>query len=188
MDVLAVVVPQITNEALTTKVVDGSGIFDIVMASINAHLMGQYESGRITGADFTKAYIELTTAALSSSVAFLLGRDEAYWKGLLAQQQVANAQQQNLLLKEQTEVQRAQTLNERTDGATVVGAIGKQKDLYTQQITSYQRDAEVKAAKMFIDSWITQKTLDEGLTAPTSLQNASIDVIMAKIKTNNSLT
>ena len=62
-----------------------------------------------------------------------------------------------------------------------------QKDLYTQQIESYQRDAEVKAAKMFIDTWVTQKTIDEGLTAPTVLQNASIETVMSRIKTNNGL-
>ena len=72
--------------------------------------------------------------------------------------------------------------------ATVAGAIGKQKDLYTQQITSYLRDSELKAAKIFSDAWITQKTLDEGLTAPTNFTNATVDIVMSKIRTNNSLT
>lgn len=94
---------------------------------------------------------------------------------------------QHQMVLEQVEGARAQTLNTRTDGTVVVGLIGKQKDLYTQQIDSYQRDAEVKAAKMFIDSWVTQKTIDEGLTAPTSLQNASVDMIMQRIKVNNGL-
>lgn len=70
----------------------------------------------------------------------------------------------------------------------MVGSIGKQKALYDQQITSYQRDAEVKAAKIFSDAWITQKTIDEGLTAPSALQNASLDRILTVIKTNNKLT
>ena len=93
------------------------------------------------------------------------------------------------LIKEQMEVQRAQTMNTRSDGATtIVGSVGKQKDLYTQQITSYQRDSEVKAAKLFTDAWITQKTIDEGLLAPTGFQNTSVDAVLTKIKTNNSLT
>ena len=91
------------------------------------------------------------------------------------------------LVKEQVEVQRAQTLDARRDGATVIGAVGKQKDLLNQQITSYQRDAEVKAAKMFIDTWVTQKTMDEGLLAPTVLQNASIETVMNRVKVNNGL-
>ena len=95
---------------------------------------------------------------------------------------------QHQMVLEQVEGARAQTMDTRSDGTTpVVGLIGKQKDLYSQQITSYQRDAEVKAAKMFIDTWVTQKTIDEGLLAPASLQNASIDTVMQRIKTNNNL-
>lgn len=94
---------------------------------------------------------------------------------------------QHQMVMEQVEGARAQTADTRTDGAPVVGLIGKQKELYSQQIESYQRDAEVKAAKMFIDSWVTQKTIDEGLTAPTVLQNASIETVMSRIKANNGL-
>lgn len=101
--------------------------------------------------------------------------------------------QQNLLIeqlelaKEQTEEQRSKTLNTRRDGSTVVGTVGKQKDLYSQQITSYQRDSEVKAAKFFSDAWITQKTIDEGLVAPPSFTNAVIDDVFVTIKSNNNL-
>jgi hypothetical protein len=89
------------------------------------------------------------------------------------------------LMREQVETQRSQTLDTRTDGAAVVGSVGKQKDLYSQQITSYQRDAEVKAAKMFTDAWITQKTIDEGLLPPTGFTNASLDDVLDVIKANN---
>ncbi len=89
------------------------------------------------------------------------------------------------LTAEQVETQRSQTLNTRSDGATVAGSVGKQKDLYAQQIVSYQRDAEVKAAKMFTDAWITQKTIDEGLLPPTGFTNASLDDVLSVIKTNN---
>src|SRR5690606_31916061 len=43
------------------------------------------------------------------------------------------------LLQEQIEVQRSQTLDDRTDGAPIAGSVGKQKDLYSQQIDSYKR-------------------------------------------------
>ena len=91
------------------------------------------------------------------------------------------------LLTEQVEVQRAQTLDTRTNGATITGSVGKQKDLYTQQIISYQRDAEVKAAKLFTDAWITQKTLDESLLPPGAFRNDSINVLLRTIKENNNM-
>lgn len=92
--------------------------------------------------------------------------------------------QKNLML-EQYEVQRAQTLNTRSDNTTTVtGAIGKQKELYTEQISSYVKDARLKAAKFWLDGWITQKSLDEGLLAPTQLTNAEVDEVLVSIKTN----
>jgi hypothetical protein len=92
---------------------------------------------------------------------------------------------QKSLLTEQMESQRANTSNTRSDGVTaVVGLIGKQKDLYTQQITSYQRDAEVKVTKLFTDAWITQKTIDEGLLPPVEFANASLDAILGDLKAN----
>ena len=91
------------------------------------------------------------------------------------------------LLHEQKEVQVAQTLDVRTDGRPVVGTLGKQKDLYSQQITSYKRNAETSAAKMFLDSWITQKTLDEGLLPPDALNNSSVNGVMNAIKLANNI-
>ena len=95
--------------------------------------------------------------------------------------------QQHELLVEQTEVQRAQTLDTRSDGITVVGTVGKQKDLYSQQIKSYQRDSELKAAKLFADAWTVQKTVDEGFVAPANFQNPSLDSVLGRIKINNHL-
>lgn len=245
-------VTKLTNEQLTTRVVGGDGTFDALMAGFSAHLKVEYDKGRITGAEYTKAFIALTEGAMSNAVQYLLGRDSAFWQAVAAQAQAIAARvaletakvqyaamqleamigranyalaklklatedvtyaqgkyqidnllpqqyttgqytlnimfpQQLALLKEQTEVQRAQTLDQRTDGQTVTGSVGKQKDLYTQQITSYQRNAEVTAAKLFTDAWITQKTIDEGLLPPAGFENASVNTILSKLKTNNNL-
>lgn len=91
---------------------------------------------------------------------------------------------QKILVKEQGEVQRAQTLDNRSDNAVVVGLVGQQKSLYKQQITSYKRDAETKIAKLFTDAWITNKTIDEGLLAPNGFTNASIDQVLSTLKGN----
>ena len=188
-DILSIDLPKVSLPDLTAKVDGNTAVFDGIMASVYSHLGSEFQKNRITGADYTKAYIELTSASLAASVQFLLGRDAAYWQALLIRQQAINAEAQKALIIEQTEVQRAQTMNTRLDDVTTVaGAIGKQKDLYTQQIASYIRDSELKAAKIFADAWITQKTLDEGLTAPINFTNATVDTVLTKIRTNNSLT
>lgn len=97
------------------------------------------------------------------------------------------AEKQVILVTEQGESQRAQTLDTRADGATVTGLMGKQKELYSQQITSYKRDAEVKAGKLWIDAWITMKTIDEGLLPPDQFTNTEINEVLAALKTNNLL-
>lgn len=230
-------ITKITNESLTTREVGGSGTFDALMESAHNHLKAEFKANRITGGEYTKAYIAMMEACMSNAVQFLLGRDQAYWAAALAQIQAVTARvtlatskaqfvlaklqalsakseyaltkmkiatesenycavlfnasqmlpQQLKLITEQTEAQRAQTLDTRSDGATVTGSVGKQKELYSQQITSYQRDAEVKASKLFTDAWITQKTIDEGLNPPNGFTNASIDTILTKLKSNNGL-
>ena len=230
-------ITKITNESLTTREVGGSGTFDALMESAHNHLKAEFKANRITGGEYTKAYIAMMESCMSNAVQFLLGRDQAYWAAALAQIQAVTARvtlattkaqfilakiqalsakseyaltkmkiatesetycaalfnadqmlpQQLKLITEQTEAQRAQTLDTRSDGATVTGSVGKQKELYSQQITSYQRDAEVKASKLFTDAWITQKTIDEGLNPPNGFTNASIDTILTKLKSNNGL-
>lgn len=230
-------ITKVTNESLTTREVGGSGTFDALMESAHNHLKAEFKANRITGGEYTKAYIAMMESCMSNAVQFLLGRDQAYWAAALAQIQAVTARvtlatskaqfvlakiqalsakseyaltklkiatesetycaalfnvsqmlpQQLKLITEQTESQRAQTLDTRTDGAVVKGSVGKQKELYSQQITSYQRDAEVKASKLFTDAWITQKTIDEGLNPPNGFTNASIDTILTKLKTNNGL-
>jgi hypothetical protein len=273
---------KVSIDDLTKGVVDGDGAFDRLMTSNKAHLKEQYEKGRLTGDQYAKAYVELTTAMLTAAVQVVLTQDQSYWQARLLQmqgrraeidaitariqleiakaelaqaqrqselvnaqyvltqmqiskedaayrlilrqiehnqaetimvetqkvaldkeieindyrldnmmpQELANMTQQEQvlfaqerLLKEQSEAQRAQTMDVRTDGITpVVGAIGKQKDLYTQQIDSYRKDAEQKVAKMYLDGWITQKTLDEGLNAPPQLTNAEINEVLVHIR------
>lgn len=220
---------------LTTGV-GGTGTFDKIMKSVADHLRAEYDAGRITGAEYTKAYIAITESALSGGLQFLLNRETAFWQAQTAQIQaitaivqnetakmeygrmqfealtskgnyaltklklasesmgycVANYQlttllpKQGQLLDEQKEVQRAQTSDTRSDGVTpIIGVLGKQKALYDQQITSYQRDSEVKAAKLFTDAWITMKTMDEGVLPPNGFVNTSIDEVLTVLKTNN---
>jgi hypothetical protein len=188
---------------LTTGAIDGAGVFDKIMTSLVAHLKVEYTANRIAGAEYTKAYVGIVGVALQTAQQFLVASDQAYWSDLTAEAQIANLvlqgegleitntdilPQQHLLLQEQTEVQRAQTMNTRTDGVTaVVGSIGKQKDLYTQQIASYQRDAEMKVAKLYSDAWITQKTIDEGLVAPAQFVNTEVNEVMLAIRAANNL-
>lgn len=239
-------VQPLSIDELTTGQVDGEGVFDRLMTSIVAHLKVEYEANRISGAEYTKAYIEAVGAALQAAAQFLLAKDQAYWQSMLVQKQaqIANVEaakaridfntakvelakaqadaatseanygltkiriavedaqygnlvkqgegidytnenilpKQEILIREQGEAQRAQTSDVRSDNGVVRGLIGKQKDLYTQQITSYQRDAETKFTKMLADAWITQKTVDEGLLAPDQFTNSNVNAVLENLR------
>jgi hypothetical protein len=346
-------IPRLTEGHLTQRKVGGTGMFDALMASVGAHLKGEFEKNRITGKDYTDAYVALTQAALGNAVQYLLASESAYWQARMVQEQakaaeiqvvgervnlaiakvkLASAQQeaytlsanyaltkmklatedaqfrgieaqvaqtsyqtaslmpaqltqlqkeieratyelsfllpkeleksnkgievltsqisqttaqkdqvlyqtsailpaqkvgieaetnlknyqlgsllpaqvanttvdtatktynkdfilpeQKKLLQEQMEAQRAQTKDTRSDGGTINGTVGKQKDLYEQQITSYKRDAETKVAKMLVDGWTVQRSTDEGVGPPTQLADPQINSLITKLRANLSL-
>ena len=91
--------------------------------------------------------------------------------------------------EEQTEAHRAKTSDTRSDGTTTVeGSMGKQKDLHDEQITAYKRDAEAKAVKMLLDTWITRKTVDEATGLPNELDTAALNTLIEELKTNLGFT
>lgn len=94
---------------------------------------------------------------------------------------------QIIMTQEQAEAERAKTLNNRSDGASVVGSIGKQKDLYTQQIDSFIKDAQHKAAKLYLDSWVTRKTLDDAVQPPAEMSTDDVGDVIHNIRQNNNL-
>ena len=86
---------------------------------------------------------------------------------------------------ENMEAARAQTLDSRlTDNKTVEGAVGKQKDLIDEQITSFKRNAETKVAELYSNAWVAQKTVDEGLLAPSEYANDGVNKVLANLRNN----
>ena len=294
-------IEPVTLDQLTSEDPDGAGAFDVIMRSLAAHLRLEYQEGRLTGAEYTKAYIALVQQGLGAALQFVLNKDQAYWQAqgaqksaqaaeisvrtsrvghetareqaltalLVTEQQraayagsVLNLEQirvgydiaqkqsdqltftnnlmlpaqldqilagtaqtsaqtvgityqntdilpaqkaqietgtsqvaaqtvgiefqntnilpaQESLVLEQMEAQRAKTLDTRSDGTTaVVGQIGKQKELHSEQITAYIRDPQFKLAKTLLDGWTVQRTTDESLAPPNGLTEANIDAVL----------
>lgn len=89
---------------------------------------------------------------------------------------------------EAMESQRANTLDTRlTDGKTIVGYVGKQKDMYTQQIASFKRNDEQKYIEQLVNLWVAEKTVDEGVLVPDAGTNANITSAMEGLRSNLSL-
>lgn len=201
-------VAKINIDELTNP--EGTGTFDVVSNKLKEIIRDEWDGGRITGADYSKSFTSLLEAALSNSVQFLLQKDVAYWQSQQGQFDAMTKKAQVELIKSQIALAQMESLNQQINFANGKISLMVQKenyctavanreitiaksaelqdtqiDLYKQQIISYQRDAEVKAARIFTDAWITMKTIDEGLTAPNGFVNDRIDDVLATLRNAN---
>ena len=193
-------IAPISNEDLTTKVVNGTGIFDELMTAAHAHLDQEWGKQRITGTQYAEVYLGQMTAVLQQSVAFLVQRDAIYLNNLLTQAQIDKANKELALLDKQIELIEAQIASQEAnntliaqkvktekaqiqdivDGEAVVGVTGAQTALYKQQKEGFIRDAEQKALKIISDTWITRKTVDDGTPLPTGFDTGAVDAFTRK--------
>ena len=194
-------IAPISNEDLTTKVVNGTGIFDELMTAAHAHLEQEWGKQRITGTQYAEVYLGQMTAVLQQSVAFLVQRDAIYLNNLLTQAQIDKANKELALLDKQIELIEAQIasqeanntliaqkvktekaqIQDTVDGEVVVGVTGAQTALYKQQKEGFIRDAEQKALKIISDTWITRKTVDDGTPLPTGFDTGAVDAFTRKV-------
>ena len=127
---------QLTIDTLTECVVDGNGCFDKVMTALKAHLNLEYEAGRITGAEYTKAYIASMQGALQFSVQYLLGKDNAFFQALGTQASALRANIDAYTAKVQLAIAQAQAHQLKAQYATTVlqlSATEEQKELVEAQ-------------------------------------------------------
>ena len=194
-------IAPISNEDLTTKVVNGTGIFDELMTAAHAHLDQEWGKQRITGTQYAEVYLGQMTAVLQQSVAFLVQRDAIYLNNLLTQTQIEKANKELALLDKQIELIEAQIASQEAnnaliaqkvktekaqiqdivDGEAVVGVTGAQTALYKQQKEGFIRDAEQKALKIISDTWITRVTVDDATPLPAGFNTGAVDAFTRKV-------
>jgi len=78
-----VVGPKVAD--ITSQAVGGTGVFDVMMSTLSAHIKSEYQANRITGAEYAKSYVALTQLAMGSAVQFVLAKEQAYWAAQQAQ-------------------------------------------------------------------------------------------------------
>lgn len=201
-------VPRVDIDHLTNE--DKTGAFDRIAKSVKELIQGEFEHGRITGASYANTFTALIDTALTNATQFLLQKDISYWQSQKGLYEAWQTRAQVELVKNQIALAQMQQLNQQIEFAngkmmmmvqkenycTAIAnrdiTIPKQAEmtdsqiaLYKQQVISYKRDAEVKAARLFTDAWITMKTIDEGLDPPNGFTNARVDDVLLKIREEN---
>ena len=163
---------------VTTGKIDGTGVFDTLMRAVDTHLQEEFKQGRIKGTDYGQVYLSSLNSVMQQSVSYVLGKQAADKQAELldsqkttdgAQKALVDAQKLRVdeeikLLKQKLVTEKAQVLD-IVDNATVSGAIGRQKALQEAQTVGFQRDAEQKAAKLYIDAWAVRYSIDQSIDA-----------------------
>jgi hypothetical protein len=126
-----VIVPDITTFNLTEAKFDGNGVFDKLMKSVNAQILEQFQSERITADNYGTVYLGSLQSVLAQSVQFLLTKDKAAYDAALSLTQVKKGIQETELVKSQILLTDAQTDKTKQD-------IELSKE--QQTLISFQRD------------------------------------------------
>ena len=164
---------KLKPEDLTERVVNGMGMYDQLMTTNRAHLMDEYENGRITGAEYTKAYIALSQSALQYAVQYLLGRDQAYYQALGSTIMALKGAIDVYTAKVQLAIAQAQAHQNKAQYAGTVMALAvndSQRDLLIQQEKLAKEQTEQVHAQT------SDKKLD-GNTSVTGIMGGNINLL-----------
>lgn len=190
----------INTADLTTQVIDGTGVFDALMHTVKLHLQEEFDASRISGSDYTSAYIQLMGTAMQVAVQYAVSKPESDAKVAemvatlphtitRAQADADKSNQELQLLWEKTMTERANTQEAifgsygSTTSIPVSGVIGKQKALYQNQADGYIKDAKVKAAKLFADAAMLQLNINDTYNTSTNgFSDTNINAVMSAVK------
>lgn len=118
----------------------GTGIFDLLMENINLYLQQEYNSGRITGAEYATVYLGALDSVLNQAVAFGLTRQEADKKAELLNVQISEANERieevtSRTAKNYEDIKASQekTLRENLLNNSVITKITEETDLIIAQ-------------------------------------------------------
>ena len=138
---MAITISDLTAGVATdaSNVVTGTGVFDDMMETVNAHMAAQFNLGRITGSDYATVYLTAIQAAVQQAVAYTIGM------------QKGNAEESLLFQKEITEF--AQTEQSTKVAPTATSVVGKADNLVSEQAKGFQWNADQKYLKTLLDAW-----------------------------------
>ena len=152
----------------TSNVVTGTGVFDDMMETVNAHMAAQFNLGRITGSDYATVYLTAMQATVQQAVAYTIGM------------QKGNAEESLLFQKEITEF--AQTDKATKVAPTSTSIMGRQANLSGEQAKGFKWNADQKYLKTILDAWsINTSTAGVAATGITALNETGTGNINTQI-------
>lgn len=186
---------------LTTGELVGTGVFDILMKTSREHLIREHSAGRITGQDFTNAYISMMQAVMVQATQYALMKDKtAYDISLvsaqtnLVKQQEDNAIKEGLSIEANTAFTEARTLTEASNkelvDQQVLTQTFQQEDIKQSTLLKVAQEAQIDAETLNIPKQgIVIDKQAEKITSDISLtEQQKINLASEKLLTDEKVT
>lgn len=167
---------SLTNLDLTNPVTK-DGTFDLLVKSSLELLEQQFIQQAISKTEIATVVPAIINAAMQNAVAFLLGRDQAYFNNLLLLKQIE-------LADAKIETEYAQTHDYDKNGNEITGLIGSQIKVSKAQEYAIHRDLEIKFANIYINSYTVRKGIDEATKTPSSIDTGNTDTVFKTVGDN----
>ncbi len=133
---------------VTSGTADGSGVFDVLMRSVDAQLDKQYSSGRIKGTEYATVYVGALQAVLQQSIAFILAEQKVEKEVDVMTEQIA-ASKADTIMKQAANAEQIAASKSATkvkeDQSTATNAV------YAKQVLGFSQDYKLKVAKAMFD-------------------------------------
>lgn len=189
----------IETTQLTGGEAAGSGLYDELMRTMSSHLQQEFAAGRITGTDYTSAYIAATGTALQIASQFILTAEKTNKDMLLVDAQIEQMKLQVELVAAQVAKAKVDADIARYDLQTVMPAgvlktkadtalATSQNTLTTQKITTEHRQqqkisADIQVSMSQKESVDTQTNIAryQYITPSAGILRAQYDKTQAEI-------
>lgn len=163
---MPITVVPVTLPALTTATLAGTGVFDVLMRSMKAHLESEFTKNRIKGPEYATVYLGSMEAVLQGSLQFLLQKDKATLEAELVSAQIALAAQQLLNSQAELAILQQQLLKIPAEIAHLqaqTALVGQQKINLTAEALNIPKQGEMIDAQKNAAVQQTLKAVQETL-------------------------
>lgn len=191
---------KIDFTTLTGGEVEGNGLFDELMRSVNAHTQAQFDEGRLTPENFASVYLGAMQSCLSQASQFILQYQTSNQQVRLLDAQIENEELNKQLIQKQidkleadTEYVNKQVLKVDSEKALIDAQTSnqtKQGLVLDQTVENAIKDLEVKTkniqAQEAQTALVTQQTVnavsqDDQIKKQTLKLQAEIDVLSQRV-------
>jgi hypothetical protein len=143
----------IALDDLTSSLVDGEGVFDVLMRANKAHLEQEFTKNRIKGPEYAQVYLGSLQTVLATALQFVMQKEAANQDMLLKEKQIELATAQIAQAAAQTLQVEAQTLlitQQRANLTAEALNIPKQGALLDAQVLVATKQVDIAAAEILI--------------------------------------